>query len=239
MAQPTALAFYIACIAAKGAKAASFSVSPLKTGHRIGTNQHAERGSLRGDPALNVRFGQKRTSDPADQLLALDPSRGHQLPPIGRYRQITLADRARLSGAQTGSWAWALRGARMAWLSSPRYAVHRSLRIPDLRAGDGSPLRTSFHRAVRGGSFTQRLSTQGSRRCGLNVTSRTRSQPCADNWPSRSPGHSGLRDELLKEGHDLLAEAGLAQRRNTKSGGPKSEPITSLRRLFDPSSVSA
>ena len=61
MVQSTALAFYIACIAAKGAKAAPFFVSPLKTGHRIGTNQHAERGSLRAcafcrEAALWLRF---------------------------------------------------------------------------------------------------------------------------------------------------------------------------------------
>ena len=35
------------------------------------------------------------------------------------------------------------RRARMARLPSSRHAVHRSLRIPDLRAGDDSPLRTS------------------------------------------------------------------------------------------------
>ena len=51
--------------------------------------------------------------------------------------------------------------------------------IPDLRAGDDSPFRTSFHRAVQDACATRRLSTQRSRRCGLNVTSRTRSQPCA------------------------------------------------------------
>jgi len=37
MARPTELAFYIAYIAGKGAKAASFSVS-AQTGHRIGIN---------------------------------------------------------------------------------------------------------------------------------------------------------------------------------------------------------
>ena len=42
MVQSTELAFYIDGIAAKGAKAASFSISLLKP--------------LRGDPTLNVRF---------------------------------------------------------------------------------------------------------------------------------------------------------------------------------------
>ena len=42
----------------------------------------------------------------------------------------------------------AFRGARLAWLSPPRHAVHRRLRLPDLRAGDDSPLRTSSRRAA-------------------------------------------------------------------------------------------
>jgi hypothetical protein len=43
----------------------------------------------------------------------------------------------------------ALRGARMAGVSSSRYAVHRSLWIPDLRTGDDSPLRTSFQQETQ------------------------------------------------------------------------------------------
>ena len=94
--------------------------------------------------------------------------------------QAALAHRARLSGAQAGGRARAFRRARMARLPSPRHAVHRRLRIPDLRAGDDSPLRTSFRPAVPETCRTRRLPTQRLRRCGPNVTSQTRSQPCAD-----------------------------------------------------------
>ena len=100
----------------------------------------------------------------ADQILALDPSARHRLPLAGRHRQAALAHRARLSGAQAGGRARAFRRARMARLPSPRHAVHRSLRIPDLRAGDDSPLRTSFHHAVPGTCRTRRLPTQRLRR---------------------------------------------------------------------------
>ena len=104
----------------------------------------------------------------------------------GRPDQAALAHRARLSGPQAGSRARAFRRARMARLPSSRHAVHRSLRIPDLRAGDDSPLRTSFHRAVPGTCRSRRLSTQRLRRCGPNATSRTRSRPCAGGSSSRS-----------------------------------------------------
>ena len=62
---------------------------------------------------------------------------------------------------------------------SPRHAVHRGLRLPDLRAGDDSPLWTSCHQALPGGCLIRGLSTPRLRRCGPNVTSQTRSQPCA------------------------------------------------------------
>src|SRR5918996_1694348 len=83
----------------------------------------------------------------------------------------------------------------MARLPSSRYTVHRGLWIPHLRAGDDSPLRSTFRHAALGTFPTQSLSTQRIRPCGLNVTSRTRSQPCADDWSLRLPGRS----------HDALA----------------------------------
>ncbi len=66
--------------------------------------------------------------------------RRHHLPLAGGHHQAALAHRARLSGTQAGGRARAFRRARMARLPSPRHAVHRSLRIPDLRAGDDFPL---------------------------------------------------------------------------------------------------
>src|SRR6202042_2624151 len=71
----------------------------------------------------------------ANQILALDTSEKHLVPRSGRCRQAALACRARLPGAQAGGRARAFRGARMARLPSSRHAVHRGLRIPDLRKG--------------------------------------------------------------------------------------------------------
>src|SRR5712691_2193008 len=78
----------------------------------------------------------------------------------------------------------------MARIPSSRNTVHRGLRIPDLRAGDDSPLRTSFRHAALGIFRIRRLPTQRLRPCGLNATSRTQSQPCADDCLSRLSGPS-------------------------------------------------
>ena len=91
----------------------------------------------------------------------------------GRSRQAALAHRARLSGTQAG--------ARLAWLPSSRHAVHRRLRLPDLRAADDSPLGNSSRRAVRATCPSPRLPTPRIRPCGLSVTSQTRSPRCADD----------------------------------------------------------
>jgi hypothetical protein len=85
-----------------------------------------------------------------DQILALYATGGRHLPATCRSYQAALAHRARLSGTQAGSGSRALRRARLARLPSSRHAVHRSLRIPDRRAGHDSPLRTSFRHAVPG-----------------------------------------------------------------------------------------
>src|SRR2546428_12653464 len=63
----------------------------------------------------------------------------------------------------------------MARLPPSCHAVHRGLRIPDLRAGDDSPLRTSHHHALPATCRSRRLPTQRLRPCGLNATSRTQS----------------------------------------------------------------
>src|SRR5215470_13648308 len=75
----------------------------------------------------------------ANQILALNPARRHHFPPPRRHRQIALAYRARLSRAQAGGGARPLRRTWVARLPPPRDAVHRSLRIPDLRAGGRFP----------------------------------------------------------------------------------------------------
>jgi SRSO17 transposase len=115
----------------------------------------------------------------ADQILALDAPREHRLPRARGFGQAALAHRARLPGAQAGGRAWTLRGARLARIPSSRNDVHRRIRVPDLRAGDDSPLSTSLRLAVPETCPTRRLSTPRIPPCGLNGTFQTRSQPCA------------------------------------------------------------
>src|ERR1700747_3046785 len=77
----------------------------------------------------------------ADQILAFNVAGNDHFWKASRSNQAALAHRARLSGSQTRGRARAFRRARLAWLPPPRYAVHRSLRIPGLREGDDSPPR--------------------------------------------------------------------------------------------------
>jgi len=65
MAQSTALAFDIGCIAAKGAKTASCSVSSLKPGASWRHKPARQQEPLRGDPTLLPwlkRVGQRTAS---------------------------------------------------------------------------------------------------------------------------------------------------------------------------------
>jgi SRSO17 transposase len=135
----------------------------------------AQRAAPRRMAADRVAQGRER----AHQVLALDASRRPQLPATGLLWQTALAHRTRLSRAQAGGRARPFRGPWMARLSSSRHAVHRCLRLPDLRTGDDSPLTTSFRRCLLATCHTRGLSTPRLRPCGLNGTSRTRSQPCA------------------------------------------------------------
>jgi hypothetical protein len=66
----------------------------------------------------------------------------------------------------------------MARLPSSRHAVHRSLRILDLREGEDSPLRTFLHHGLPATCRSRRLPTQRLRPCGLNGIFQTRSQQC-------------------------------------------------------------
>src|SRR6266403_5502981 len=58
----------------------------------------------------------------------------------------------------------------MARLPPPRHAVHSSLRIPNLRAGDDSPLSITFRRVARDAFNSPRLPTPRIRHRGLNDT---------------------------------------------------------------------
>src|SRR6202022_1411017 len=93
----------------------------------------------------------------------------------------------------------------MARIPSSRNTVHRGLRIPDLRAGDDSPLRTSFRHAALAIFHIRQLPTQRLRPCGLNATSRTRSQPCADDCSSRLSGPSRDAHAVPLRSHETRA----------------------------------
>src|SRR5450755_2740753 len=128
-----------------------------------------------------------RGREGAIKILALDLAEAHHIPRFGRRRQAALAHRTRLSGTQAGGRARALR-TRMAWLPSSRHDVHRSLRIPGLRKGDDSPLRTPCRRAVLATCHSRTLPTPRIPHCALSVTSQTRSPPCADASSTLSSG---------------------------------------------------
>src|SRR6266700_723518 len=162
-----------------------------------GIEPRAPRETEQGVAADRVARGRRC----ADQVLALDLAEQHPIPRSGRRRQAALARRARLSGAQAGGRARTLRRPRLARLPSPRYAVHRGLRIPGLREGDDSPLRTSFRRAAPATCRTRRLPTPRILHCGLNGTSQTQSQPCAE-------GSSQLSSNAYRAVHAAAPQPG-------------------------------
>src|SRR5215475_15264947 len=75
----------------------------------------------------------------------------------------------------------------MARLPPSRHSLHRGLRIPELRAGDDSPLDRSCRQAVPATCPIRRLPAQRIHRCGLNATSQTRLQQCDGDWWLLSP----------------------------------------------------
>ena len=145
----------------------------VRAAHRDDEAHRTAPGRMAADRVAQGREG-------ADQILALDLAGRHRICGAGRSCQTALAHRARLSGTQAGGRARTFRRPRMARLPPPRHAVHRRLRVPDLRAGDDSPLRTSSRQAVRGTCRSRRLPTQRRRRCEPSATFQTRSPPCAD-----------------------------------------------------------
>ena len=114
----------------------------VRAAHRDERLNEAPRRGMAADRMAAGREG-------ADQILVRQPARRHLLRAAGRSRQAALADRARLPGTQAGTRPWTLRGTRLARLPPSRHTVHRCLRVPDLRAGDDSPLRTVPPRCSR------------------------------------------------------------------------------------------
>ena len=99
---------------------------------------------------------------------------------LGGAGQAALAHRARLPGPQAGTRPRPLRRPKLARLPSPRQPLHRRLRLPDLRAGDDSPLRTWSRPAKRADWPSRRLPTPRRRRSDPNGISPTRSPQCDD-----------------------------------------------------------
>src|SRR5215470_13413537 len=140
----------------------------------------------------------------ADQVLAFDSSKGHQLLSAGRLRQATLAHRARLSGAQARGGARRLRRKRMARVPPPRHDVDRGLWIPNLREGSFSPLRTCCQSFLPRICPSQRLPTQRIRRCGLSGTSRIPSLPCGDGLSPSSSTSCRAAHAVERNQRDVL-----------------------------------
>src|SRR5215210_4841529 len=125
----------------------------------------------------------------AHQVLALDAARGDRLRAHGRTRQAQVAHRARLPGAQAGTWAWARRGPRLARLPPPCQLMPCSLWLPDRRTGEDSPLRICRPEAQSDWP-SHALSTPRRLRSDRSGTCRTQSPPCAGGspwpWPKAS-----------------------------------------------------
>src|ERR1700719_1608037 len=88
----------------------------------------------------------------------------------------------------------------MARLSPPRHALHRHIRLLDLRKGDDSPLSTVFLRVLRAVCASPKLSTPRRRRSEPSATSQTPSPQCAATSLSLSPG--ACRDARVASRHE-------------------------------------
>ena len=119
------------------------------------------RGREGADP--NTRSQRLRKTSPSARWSTSTSCAG--VTEIGDYQSSS-----RRSGRISGRAGW--RG-----FHSPRHAVHRGLRILDLREGDDLfPQHLSSRRVVPAICATQRLPTQRLRPCVPNGTFRTRSQ---------------------------------------------------------------
>src|ERR1700716_4630768 len=114
----------------------------------------------------------------------------------------------------------------MARLPPSRHPLHCSLRIPDLRARNDSPLRRSCHHALPAICLTRRLSAQTIRHCGLNATFRTRLQQCGgDWWPLSSRRSRVAHAAPLATDTEICDTVRLATRaETTKEGWPTINP---------------
>ena len=108
----------------------------------------------------------------------------------GRPDQDALADRARLSRTQAGGRPRSLRRSWLARLPPSRQSLHRCLRVPDLRKGDDSPLRSFRRLATRGICPSRWLPTQRFCHFAHSGTCRIRLPHCESAWHELSFGSS-------------------------------------------------
>ena len=127
----------------------------------------------------------------ADEILSVHAARKHQPARPGERHQAALADRAGLPGPQARTRVGSIRGTTVAWVSPSRHAVHRRLRIPALRKGSDSPLRTTRHPSHPRASPSRRLSTPRIPPSDLTVMSRPRSHLSGSQ--SRAPSQEPCR----------------------------------------------
>ncbi len=123
----------------------------------------------------------------ANQILALNLARRYAAHSSRRGCQTALAHRAGLRGSQRGTRAGPLRRPGMAGLPSSCHAVHRRLRLADLRTGRDSPLGDP---ETPSAYTTPPRPTRRIRRSAPNATSQPPSRPSENGSPSLSPKRS-------------------------------------------------
>jgi hypothetical protein len=101
----------------------------------------------------------------------------------------------------------------LARLPPPRHPVHRRLRVPDLRKGDDSPLRTSLPQAIPKTCRFPSSKIHAIRLCAQSATCQTPSPPSADASPPRSLTRSPAARAAYASGYDAVVLDALRQPR--------------------------
>ena len=107
-------------------------------------------------------------------------------------RTFIVSGKRSLTRSQAGNWHRTLRRPRMARLPPPRHALHRGLRLSDLRAGDASPLSRRLRQEDRKSCPSRGLQAKGICRSGRKGTFQTQSQRSSEGSPP--PWREACRD---------------------------------------------
>ena len=139
-------------------------------GARPETIDRSNPGRMAGDRASGRRNG-------TNKILVFDNGRNDRLRRVGWHDKAALAYRARLSGAEAGSWVGALRREGLARVPSSRHTLHCGLRLPDHGKGRFSPLWSPLPIIPRAICRSRELPTPRCRRFALNAMYKIRLQP--------------------------------------------------------------